>query len=301
MPGDHVRQFAKFFTNLNPGQQREFERVMNDIQGLNDSVNLNRSADLLKRNPTTALAIPDITVTVGVRGGIVTWPALQDQFISFYEVQVDETATFPSPETIQTFTNQAVVDGLSNSVFVRVRGVRLDGTATFFSETKTIQPKLFDIEIHVDEAFYININTSPGTFKTVVGGLGTGLDYTPINEDGNSMVWGFLTGYGDPNQAIVGTPSIAVQLTYKIKESDDTVVSQEVIWRNTFGSFFDSQSVGPVIVEHPTAGRKLEFRIEVEDNNVGYDAGGNATTRSGNYTTIHWAHISAMELGIDDS
>lgn len=301
MPGDHVRQFAKFFTNLTPHQQREFERVMNEIQGLNDSINLNRSADLLKRNPTTALAIPEVTVTVGVRGGLVQWPALEDQYISFYEVQTDTTSTFPSPTTVETFTNQATIDGLTSSVFVRVRGVRLDGTATFYSDTKTIQPKLFDIEIHTEEAFYVNINAGAGNFQTVVGGSGSDLDYTPINEDGNSMVWGFITGYGDPNQSIVGTPAIPVQLTYKVKESDNTVVSQTVVWRNTFDSFFASQSIGPVIVAHPSTGRKLEFRIEVEDNNVGYDANGNAFNLSDFYTTIHWAHINAMELGIDDT
>lgn len=298
MPGNHLRNFAKYFTNLTPGQQREFELALKEIQDSADTSNISRSVDLLKRTPDQGLPIPQPEIVEGVRGGIVRWPALQDQFIAFYEVDVDETSTFPSPDTVTTYTNQTVIEGLVNSVFVRVRGVRLDGSATPYSETLSILPRLFDIEIHTEEAFYVTVTgTDP---NVVVGGDGSNLDYLPINEESKSMVWGFLSTYGDPGISIPGVAAITARIVKRFKDGPFTT-DEEVIFNDTVSDFFDSQSLGPVIIGHPETGQRIELRLEVTDTSTGFDGSGNLAVRTEDRTEVFWAHLNAMELGIDES
>lgn len=291
--GESIRSFAKHFTNLTIGQQQEMERVFADIENSIALTSLETSLSNLRRRPDQNLPIPQITITVSVRGGLIEWVPLTDQFINFYEVDISSASNFATFTTIPTFGTGAVVDGITETKFVRVRGVRRDGTTTPYSDVGTLAPRLFDITVHSEEDFYIPIVGISANI--ILGGASSNLEYTPINPDGNSMIWGFATTYGNPAIAMSGVDSIAIRVTSRIIDTDgSTVVSGPVtVWENTIGEFWSSISIGPFTISHPELNQSIQLRLEVqEDLSTGYSASG------GSHTEVFWAHISAMELGL---
>lgn len=289
---DFLRQFTKFFTNLTPSQEKEFERALLEIQDDKELTSLETSLSLLKRKVDQRLPIPQLTVSPTVRGGIVEWDPLPDQRISLYEIDVSTESNFSSFDTFTTFGVSTVIDGLTNSVFVRVRGVRRDGTTTPYSDSIIIAPTLFDITSHTAECFYIIITgTDP---NTVMGGLGSTLDYTPINPNGNSMVWGQVSAYADPVIGLYGLDHITAQVIVRIKESDDTILSESTYWSETLGEFFNTLAIGPFTVPHPELDQKLEVRLEVRDKTTLADG----SARSGDRTEVFWGHLNILEIGI---
>ncbi len=285
--GDHVRTFAKLFTNLTPGQQREFERALADMDNSIQISSLETSLELLKRKPDQLLPIPNVTITPTVRGGIVEWVALPDQRINFYEVDVSDSSNFASFNTVTTFGIIAVLDGLTATRFIRVRGVRKDGTTTPYSEVKQLAPNLFDITVHTEEDFYIPVVGTSA--NTVLGGIGSNLDYTPINPNGNSMVWGFISIYGDPAVAMLGLNDIQVTVEVRVIDIDgSTVLSTSTPWQNTVGEFWSSMAIGPFTIAHPELNQSLEIRVDVIDG----------TLDGADNTEVFWVHLNALELGI---
>lgn len=289
---DFLRQFTKFFTNLTPSQEKEFERAVLEIQDDKELTSLETSLSLLKRKVDQRLPIPQLSVNPTVRGGIVEWDPLPDQRISFYEIDVSTESNFSSFDTFTTFGVSTVIDGLTNSVFVRVRGVRRDGTTTPYSDSIIIAPTLFDITSHTAECFYVIITgTDP---NTVMGGLGSTLDYTPINPNGNSMIWGQVSAYADPVIGLYGLDHITAQVIVRVKESDNTILSESTFWSETLGEFFNTLAIGPFTVPHPELDQKLEVRLEVRDKTTLADG----SARSGNRTEVFWGHLNILEIGI---
>jgi hypothetical protein len=297
MPGNHIRNFMKFFTNLVPSQRQEFERAINELQDFKELSSLENSLDLLRRKPDQSLPIPQVDIQNTIRGGVVTWDPLPDQRVNFYEVDIATTNNFAAPDTVSTFGLEAVIDGLTSSVFVRVRGVRRDGTTTPYSETQTISPELFDIKIRSDEDFYIPIVGTSA--NTILGGDGSELDYVPININGNSMVWGFITTYGDPAVAMLGLDDINAELKVRVIDDDSgTVLSEETVWKHSIGDFWSSQAIGPIVVQHPNVlNQGIEIRLDITDSTTGVDNDGIVFDRTGDRTEVYWGHLSAMELG----
>jgi hypothetical protein len=285
--GTNVRNFAKLFTNLNPGQKAEFELALNDMQDSLDLSSLETTLDLLKRKPDQSLPIPQLTITPTVRGGIIEWEPLDDQRISFFEVDVSDLNNFATFTTVPTFGNRAVIDGLTSSRFVRVRGVRRDKTTTPYSEVGSISPKLFDVTVRTAEAFYINVIGSDPNI--VLGGDGSPMDFTPFNPDGNSMVWGFANIYADPAVAMLGLDNITLKLFAKVISEDglDTLSDTEY-WSVSCNEYWGCYSIGPVTIPNPDLNQRLQLRLEVTDE----------TTHLFDCTKVFYCHLNALELGI---
>lgn len=290
MPGESIKGFSKFFTNLTPGQRQELDRIFSDLQNSKEITSLDESLRLLRRKVDQRLPIPILNVTSTIRGAIVEWPALSDQRINFYEVDISVVSNFASFNTVTTFGIQIVIDGLSETKFVRVRGVRRDGTTTPYSDPIAVAPVLFDIQSHTAEAFYIPIVGIEDTI--IIGGAGSNLTYTPINPDGNSMVWGFISGYADPVSAMTGGGQVQAQVMVKIT-SRSGVVTDEEYQRLSFGEYFNSLNIGPFIVQHPDLDGTVEVRVEVSDIST-TEAG---TGRILDSTYINWCHINILEIG----
>jgi hypothetical protein len=183
-----------------------------------------------------------------------------------------------------------VVDGLKGTRYVRVRGVRRDGTTTPYSETAIISPQAFSVTSHTAEAFYIPIIGT--TEHTLVGGPGSDLAYTPINPDGNSMVWGFITAYADPASAMFGDSPVVASIMIKTTTVSGTVTDEEAL-RVTFGEYFNSQNIGPFIIEHPDLGGTIEIRMVASDVSTKEDL----SPRLIDSTEIMWCHLNVLEVG----
>jgi hypothetical protein len=290
MAGEFLKGFSKFFTNLTPAQRQEVERAFNDLQNSKEMTSLDESLRLLIRKPDQRLPIPVLDFVLAPRGATVTWAALPDQRINFYEADVSTFSNFASFTTIPTFGTQVVLNGLASTEYIRVRGVRRDGTTTPYSETGIISPNAFDIRSHSAEAFYIPIIGT--AVQTVIGGPGTVLEYTPINPSGVSMVWGFLTAYGHPTTALSGNSSIKVSLMVTTTQADGGSIDEEYV-RITLGEYFNSQNIGPIPVEHPDLGGTISIRLDVTDGTTTQLAG----TRLVDATEVQWCHLNVLELG----
>lgn len=294
MPGtDHIRSFAKFFTNLTVGQRQEFERVLADLQNSKEITSLETSLNQLKRNVNQSLPIPQLTARPTVRGASVEWEPIDDVRIYLYEIDLADNSNFASFTTTTTRGSSTVIDGLQSTKFVRVRGVRRDGTTTPYSAPVEINPRLFDITTRQDEDFYVKITGTDA--NTVVGGSGSNLSYTPINENGQSMVWGFISTYGDPNAAMFGASEIKAQVFTKVFDATGALKSETENWRLTIGEFFNSQAIGPFTVEHPELNESIEIRLDVTDGTKK----ANGDPRHEDSTEVLWAHLNVIELGLD--
>lgn len=291
MAGESLKGFSKFFTNLTTAQRQELDRAFADMQNSKEMTSLDESLRLLKRKPDQRLPVPQLDVTLTARGGIVEWPALPDQRINFYEADVSTFANFASFTTIPTYGLSVIIDGLSATKYVRVRGVRRGGTTTPFSDTIVVAPTLFDIASHTAEAFYIGITGTAS--QTILGGVGTDLDYTPINPDGNSMVWGFVSAYADPAAAMFGNSPITASVMVRIVTAQGTVTDTEYL-KLSFGEHFNSQNIGPFIVPHPDLGGTIAIRIDMQDTSVKEDL----SARSQDSTQVQWCHLNVLEVGI---
>lgn len=290
MAGESLKGFSKFFTNLTQSQRQEIDRAFADLQNAKEMTSLDESIRQLKRKPDQRLPIPQLDVTLTARGGIVEWPALPDQRINFYEADISTFANFASFTTVPTYGLSVAIDGLTSTKFVRVRGIRRDGTTTPFSDTITIAPTLFDIASHTAEAFYIGIvGTAP---QTILGGPLTSLDYTPINPDGNSMVWGFISAYADPACAMFGDSPITASVLVRIVTVQGTITDTEYL-KLSFGEHFNSQNIGPFIIPHPDLGGTISVRIVMTDTSVKEDL----SARTQDATQVQWCHLNVLEVG----
>ncbi len=290
MPGEFLKGFAAFFTNLSISQRQELDRIFSDIQNAKELTSLDESLRLLKRKVDQRLPIPVLVVTATVRGAIIEWEPLPDQRIIFYEIDVSVVSNFASFDTITTFSTQIIIDGLSQTKFVRVRGVRRDGTTTPYSDQTIVAPTLFDIQSHVAEAFYVPITGVDN--QLILGGPGTTLAYTPINPNGNSMVWGFISGYGDPVCALTGTAEIEIKVVVKTTTASGSVTDVEQ-QRLSFGEFFNSLSIGPFIIAHPDLDGTIEVRVLMVDKSTTEAK----TGRIQDSTSVTWCHLNILEIG----
>lgn len=296
MAGEHIRNFAKFFTNLTPGQRQEFERALYDLDNSRQTTSLASSLEQLRRKPTSFLPTPQPVATVTVRGAQIEWEPLPDLRINFYEVDVSSQPNFATFTTVSTFGPRTVIDGLDSTRYVRVRGVRRSGEVTPYSATLEVNPNLYEIRSHTDEGFYIPVTGT--TANTVLGGLSSTLEYTPINPNGNSMVWGFISIYGDPAIGLTGKDDIVVEAVSIILDADGFQVGEEtVLWKKTVAEYFNSLAIGPVTVSHPELNQSIVLSVRVTDTTINED---DQLPRSQDSTEVFWVHLSALELGLNN-
>lgn len=291
----HVRTFAKFFTNLTPDQQREFERALVSVQDSIDTTSLGVTIDLLERKPNQSLPIPVLTITRSIRGALISWAQLPDQRINFFEVQVSSTSNFAVASTVTTYGNQATISGITTTKYIRVRGVRKDGTTTPYSEIGSVTPRIFDVRIKFQETFYVSIPksaTPPVNCPFYPVGR---IKFTPVDPDAQTMAIGFVTLFADPNVNVYGLDDIRIRLIARTINGfyingKPNVEDTATYWQSSCGEFFGSYSVGPIPIEHPTLGKTLEVELGVQDG----------TQHTVNHPTkVHWAWLSTYEVGLD--
>jgi hypothetical protein len=292
MAGEFLSGFSKFFTNLTLAQRQELDRAFSDIQNSKEMTSLDTSLQNLRRKPDQLLPIPQLTTTSTTRGATVSWVALPDQRINFYEIDISTFSNFASKTLVTTFGLDVVLDGLLATKYVRVRGVRRDGTTTPYSEVVAVTPDSFSITARVAESFYVGLTGV--TSHSIVGGAGSTLDYTPINEDSNSMVWGFFTGYGDPATAMMGRSEIIVAAYVTKTDASGSVLSVEETWRTTLGEHWNSLNIGPFVVAHPPIGGSIIVEVWGQDGTT--DENGDPRI-VGDNTLITWCHMNILETG----
>jgi hypothetical protein len=292
MAGEFLGSFSKFFTNLTKSQRQELDRAFADLQNMKEMTSLDESLRLLKRKPDQSLPIPQLESSESIRGAIITWPALPDQRINFYEAQISTFSNFSTFTVVTTFGRDLVLEGLQSAKYVRVRGVRRDGTTTPFSDSLFVNPNLFELRSHSAESFYTTLEVN--TAHNLLGGSGTDLQYTPINPDGTSMVWGFLTGYADPACAFFGNGKIQASVWVAIYDENGNLTSDEEYERLTFGEHYNSLNIGPFPVLHPDPGSTVAIRVVAWDLTT-TETGG---VRGGNATLIEWCHLNVLEVGV---
>ena len=292
MAGEFLGSFSKFFTNLTKSQRQELDRAFSDLQNMKEMTSLDESIRLLKRKPDQSLPIPQLTASESIQGAIITWPAVEDQRINFYEAHVSTFSNFSTFTTVTTFGLDMVLEGLQTAKYVRVRGVRRDGTTTPFSEVLLVNPQLFEVRAHTGESFYTTLETN--TVHLLLGGSGTDLEYTPINPDGTSMVWGFLTGYADPACAFFGNGKIQASVWVSVLNENGAVVSDDEYERLTFSEHYNSLNIGPFPVLHPDPGYSIAVRVIAWDLTTTQTGG----VRGGDASLIEWCHMNVLEIGV---
>jgi hypothetical protein len=295
MAGEFLGSFSKFFTNLTKSQRQELDRAFADLQNMKEMTSLDESIRLLKRKPDQALPIPQLKYTESIRGAIIEWPALQDQRINFYEANVSTFSNFSTFTIITTFGTDLVLEGLQSAKYVRVRGVRRDGTTTPYSSTLTVTASLFEVKAYTAESFYTTLEVN--TAHVLLGGVGTTLQYTPINADGNSMVWGFLSGYANPACAFFGNGKIQASVWVAIYNAGGALISDTEYERVTFGEHYNSLNIGPFPISHPDPGATIAIRMVAWDLTT-TETGGD---RGKNPTMIEWCHLNVLEVGIGEA
>jgi hypothetical protein len=292
MAGEFLSGFSKFFTNLTPAQRQELDRAFADIQNSKEMTSLDTSLQNLRRKPNQLLPVPQLTTQSTTRGATVSWVALPDQRINFYEINISTFSNFSSMTLVTTFGLDIVLDGLLVTKYIRVRGVRRDGTTTPYSSVAVVTPESFSIKARVLESFYVNL-TGTDT-HSIIGGTGTVMEYEPINPDSNSMIWGFLTAYGDPGTAMKGESDILVAVYVTKKDSSGNILSIEEMWRLSLGEYWNSLSIGPFVVGHPPLGGTITIEAYGSDGTT--DENGDPRT-VGDNTTIEWCHLNILEVG----
>jgi hypothetical protein len=251
--------------------------------------------DLLQRKPEQNLPIPQLTITRGVRGALITWAALPDQRINFFELQISSTSNFAVISTITTYGNQATISGITSTVYVRVRGVRKDGTTTPYSDVGTVTPRIFDVRISFQETFYVAIPKGPNPPTTAHFYPVGRILFTPVDPDAKTMAIGQVALYADPNVNVYGLDDIRIRLVGRVIDGFyasgvRNVESTTSYWENSCGEFFGTYSVGPVPIVHPSLGKSVELELQVQDG----------TQQTSNPSTkVLWGWISKYELGID--
>jgi hypothetical protein len=292
MSGEFLSGFSKFFTNLTKAQRQELDRAFADIQNSKEMTSLDTSLRNLRRKPDQLLPIPQLVVTTSIRGATVEWAPLPDQRINFYEIDISTFSNFASKTLVTTFGLDVVIDGLVATKYVRVRGVRRDGTTTPYSETITVTPLSFAVIARTIESFYVPLTGT--TAHSVIGGVGTTMEYTPINEESNSMVWGFFTAYGDPATAMMGRSEILVSAYVTKKDATGAVLSLEEAWRTTLGEHWNSICIGPFVIPHPPIGGSIMIEVWGQDGTT--DENGDPRI-VGDNTQIEWCHLNVFETG----
>jgi hypothetical protein len=106
------------------------------------------------------------------------------------------------------------------------------------------------------------------------------------------MVWGFITAYADPASAMFGDSPVKASIMVKTTTLLGTVTDEEAL-RVSFGEFFNSQNIGPFLVEHPDLGGTIEIRMVASDVSVKEDL----SPRTQDSTEVLWCHLNVLEVG----
>jgi hypothetical protein len=91
------------------------------------------------RTLSAEIPIPSGVTVNGIIGGLdIMWDAVDFDNLAYYEVQVDDNASFSTPTSITAPSNKATAKGLSATNSVRIRTVARDGKVSDWSDTVSV-------------------------------------------------------------------------------------------------------------------------------------------------------------------
>lgn len=142
-PGSRIplRGFSGLLKNLEPGVRNQLESAFVDAERLGDSYLITTPERQNKRRASGLIQKLHPTVENTLLGALISWNRLDDPAISFYEMQLSDSNTFNSFDTVQVLEQFIVLENLTSIKFARVRGVRSgDGETGLWSDTLTVSP-----------------------------------------------------------------------------------------------------------------------------------------------------------------
>jgi hypothetical protein len=200
-----LRGFASLLKDLPPVIKNRVEMAFAEAENLLDFHNRSVPDLQTKRKPSGLIEIPIITTESSILGGSVKWPRLSDPRITLYEVQTDTVNVFPNPSSYTVLETFFAIENVTSDIFVRVRGVRQDGTAGNWSETGTIEPTSTAPTAHTFVFYqgYLNPQSEPALeiYKRY-DGTGSPNDFYTLFEaeidaqdraTGGMMIWSYIS------------------------------------------------------------------------------------------------------------
>jgi hypothetical protein len=175
-----------------------------------------------------------------------------------YEIQIDNTNTFPAPDTRTTIEPFFTLENINSVKFVRVRGIRGDGLTGNWSTTVRIQPNITAPLTHTSRFYPTYIGANPLLQRTkCFGGEKAPKFYQLFNEQfyadrfaGGFSVWGYVSNrlkeFKDGEQFPVD------RVKFKVN-GIDRMENYFTHWTNTF----PEEATNPR--RHPTTGRVMTF------------------------------------------
>ncbi len=180
-----------------------------------------------------------------ILGGIeVTWDPVDFNRFAFYEIQHDDSASFPTPTTFPVFTNRTIVKGFSgNVIHIRVRTVDIDGLMSESTATGSITVATTIFDVDTDYAAFENrslIDPQPkllgkdfivdaGVTKTLIG-VGGAVGPSPLSFVDISPLTSIEFNGTNESMRNTSANSISITNTYSymfwVKGDDFSVASE---------------------------------------------------------------------------
>ena len=232
-----LRGIAKLFNHLDPGVRSKLEAAFIEAENLIDIHNTSVVDQQTRRKISGLVDSPVVTVTTNSKGFDASWPRLDDQRISFYEVQMSTASNFADPTSFTVVETSLAVEGVGSTVYIRVRGVRWDGETGNWSETQSVDatstagPLVYSRGISDIPSFYI---ADPGA---VYPRALQHLNVTPGRQNGGFVIFGsFGTSSGPAND-----PALIITLngvTYSSVSNAEYTIAESGGLAMGFGPIF---------------------------------------------------------------
>lgn len=133
-----LRGLAKLLVNVDPGVRTKIESAFAEAENLLDFHNRSVVERQERRKLSGLVDAPIIAVQASAFGVAATWDRLDDPRITLYEVQLSSNDIFSDPTSFTVVDTNFALEGQEGTVYIRVRGVRPDGTAGPFSNIESV-------------------------------------------------------------------------------------------------------------------------------------------------------------------
>jgi hypothetical protein len=137
-----LRGFTQLLKNLSGAERDRLASAFADAENMLDFHNRTVPQIQNRRRISGLIDAPVLTATGSILGASVRWDRLDDTRISFYEIQIDNTNTFPNPQVFEALDTFFTLENVNTVKFIRIRGVRGDGEAGNWSEAVRVQPTI---------------------------------------------------------------------------------------------------------------------------------------------------------------
>lgn len=197
-----LRGLTKLLKNLPAAARDRLESAFVDAENLLDYYDRSVRDKQNKRKISGLIDEPILVVSQSILGASVKFERLNDPRISFYEIQVDDTNTFPDPEVFQVVDPFFAIDGISSIKFIRARGVRgVTGETGNWSATVRATPTLTAPAAYSCQFYQRYSGSEPNLFrKRSYGGEDTPGFYTLLDctfygsrQVGGMSLWGMIS------------------------------------------------------------------------------------------------------------